>query len=49
MPDIHLSVKMWLFIQKNYFEIETEWDKTVSGVCELISDIISYSIYEISD
>ncbi|RXG58304.1 Zinc finger protein [Armadillidium vulgare] len=22
---------VWLFIQKNYFEFETEWDKTVSG------------------
>ncbi|RXG66956.1 hypothetical protein Avbf_15835 [Armadillidium vulgare] len=49
MPDIHLSVKMWFFIQKYFFEIETEWDKTVSGVCELISDIISYNIDEISD
>ncbi|KAB7502265.1 hypothetical protein Anas_12542 [Armadillidium nasatum] len=40
---------VWLFIQKYFFEIETEWDKTVSDVCELISDIISYNIDEISD
>ncbi|RXG57768.1 hypothetical protein Avbf_15240 [Armadillidium vulgare] len=38
-----------VFHSKNFFEFETEWDKTVSGVCELISDIISYNIYEIFD
>ncbi|RXG58064.1 hypothetical protein Avbf_08340 [Armadillidium vulgare] len=40
---------VWLFIQEYLFEIETEWDKTVSDVCELISDIISYNIDGISD